>query len=124
LRASFAGGGVRLFVVRPGGVEFGENGGFMICCYGMISMGRSYGLAIVLPIVTTFFLAFSVLEDSGYLPRLAVMVNRLFKWMGLNGKAGLPMVLGLGCGTMATMTARIIEAKKEGLIVTLLPVIA
>jgi len=83
-------------------------------------MGLSYGMAIVLPIVATFFVAFSVLEDSGYLPRLAVMVNRIFKSMGLNGKAVLPMVLGLGCDTMATMTARIMETRKERVIVTLL----
>jgi ferrous iron transport protein B len=83
-------------------------------------MGLSYGIAIVLPIVTTFFVAFSVLEDSGYLPRLAVMVNKVFKRMGLNGKAVLPMVLGLGCDTMATMTARIMETRKERVIVTLL----
>ena len=63
----------------------------------------------MLPIVTTFFLVFSVLEDSGYLPRLAVMVNRVFRAMGLNGKAVLPMVLGLGCDTMATMTTRILR---------------
>src|SRR5262249_49620202 len=55
--------------------------------YGLFSMGLSYGLAIVLPIVATFFIAFSMLEDSGYLPRLAVMLNRVFKLMGLNGKA-------------------------------------
>jgi ferrous iron transport protein B len=48
------------------------------------------------------------------------MVNRVFKWMGLNGKAVLPMVLGLGCDTMATMTARIMETRKERVIVTLL----
>jgi ferrous iron transport protein B len=83
-------------------------------------MGLAYGMAIVLPIVTTFFIAFSILEDSGYLPRLAVMVNKLFKKMGLNGKAVLPMVLGLGCDTMATMTARIMETRKERIIVTLL----
>jgi ferrous iron transport protein B len=83
-------------------------------------MGLSYGMAIVLPIVATFFVAFSVLEDSGYLPRLAVMVNKIFKRMGLNGKAVLPMVLGLGCDTMATMTARIMETRKERVIVTLL----
>jgi ferrous iron transport protein B len=83
-------------------------------------MGLAYGVAIVLPIVTTFFIAFSVLEDSGYLPRLAVMVNKVFKRMGLNGKAVLPMVLGLGCDTMATMTARIMESRKERVIVTLL----
>lgn len=88
--------------------------------YGLITMALSYGLAIVLPIVTTFFIAFSILEDSGYLPRLAVMLNRVFKAMGLNGKAVLPMVLGLGCDTMATMTTRILETRKERVLVTLL----
>jgi ferrous iron transport protein B len=90
----------------------------------MISMGLSYAVAIVLPIVATFFVAFSILEDSGYLPRLAVMVNQVFKRMGLNGKAVLPMVLGLGCDTMATMTARIMETRKERVIVTLLLALA
>jgi ferrous iron transport protein B len=83
-------------------------------------MALTYGIAIVLPIVCTFFLAFSVLEDSGYLPRLAVMVNRIFQSMGLNGKAVLPMVLGLGCDTMATLTTRILDKRKERVIVTLL----
>src|SRR5204862_6054296 len=72
------------------------------------------------PIVGTFFIAFGMLEDSGYLPRLAVMVDRLFKKMGLNGKAVLPMVLGLGCDTMATLTTRILATPKERLIVILL----
>jgi ferrous iron transport protein B len=112
--------GVERFLVGPPGVPYLEHGGFLIGKYGVVSMGLSYGIAIVLPIVTTFFIAFSVLEDSGYLPRLAVMVNRVFKWMGLNGKAVLPMVLGLGCDTMATMTARIMETRKERVIVTLL----
>jgi ferrous iron transport protein B len=88
--------------------------------YGVITMALAYSLALLLPIVTTFFIAFGVLEDSGYLPRLAVMVNRLFKKMGLNGKAVLPMVLGLGCDTMATMTTRILETPKERLIVIML----
>jgi ferrous iron transport protein B len=88
--------------------------------YGVITMALSYGFAIVLPIVTTFFIVFSILEDSGYLPRLALLVNRFFKILGLNGKAVLPMVLGLGCDTMATMTARILETRKERILVTLL----
>lgn len=88
--------------------------------YGLLSMALSYSIAIVLPIVATFFMAFGVLEDSGYLPRLAVMMNRLFKMMGLNGKAILPMVLGLGCDTMATMTTRILDNRKERIMVTLL----
>ena len=88
--------------------------------YGLVTMALTYALALVLPIVATFFIAFGVLEDSGYLPRLAVMVNRAFKTMGLNGKAVLPMVLGLGCDTMATLTTRILETRKERVIVILL----
>jgi ferrous iron transport protein B len=93
---------------------------FLVGEYGLVTMALAYGIAIVLPIVTTFFIMFSLLEDSGYLPRLAVMVNRPFKVMGLNGKAVLPMVLGLGCDTMATMTTRILETRKERIQVTLL----
>lgn len=88
--------------------------------FGVVTMGLGYGFGIVLPIVSTFFLAFGLLEDSGYLPRLAVMVNRAFKTIGLNGKAVLPLVLGLGCVTMATMTTRILSTRKERLIATLL----
>ncbi|HEY8704154.1 MAG TPA: ferrous iron transport protein B [Gaiellaceae bacterium] len=88
--------------------------------YGLWTMGMTYALALILPIVTTFFLVFSVLEDSGYLPRLAVVSNRLFHALGLNGKAALPMVLGLGCVTMATLTTRILESRRERLLVTLL----
>ena len=84
----------------------------------------TYALALLFPIVTTFFLAFGVLEDSGYLPRLAVLSNRLFRFLGLNGKAVLPMVLGLGCVTMATMTTRILESKRERLLVILLLALA
>jgi ferrous iron transport protein B len=88
--------------------------------YGLVTMALTYAIAIVLPIVGFFFFAFGILEDSGYLPRLAVMVNRLFRLMGLNGKAVLPMILGLGCDTMATLTTRILETRKERLVVTFL----
>ncbi len=88
--------------------------------FGLISMGITYALALILPIVFTFFIAFSFLEDSGYLPRMGSLLNSSFKTMGLNGKAILPMVLGLGCDTMATMTARVMETRKERILVTLL----
>lgn len=88
--------------------------------YGVVTMALTYSLALILPIVGTFFIAFGMLEDSGYLPRLAVMLNRAFKVMGLNGKAVLPMMLGLGCDTMATLTTRMLETPKERLIVILL----
>ncbi|HEX9859937.1 MAG TPA: nucleoside recognition domain-containing protein, partial [Nitrospirota bacterium] len=88
--------------------------------YGIVTVAITYAIAIVLPITMTFFIAFGILEDSGYLPRLAIMLNRIFKTIGLNGKAVLPMVLGLGCSTMATLTTRILDTKKERIIVTLL----
>lgn len=80
---------------------------------GLISVGLTYSLSIVMPIVAFFFLSFGVLEDSGYLPRLAVLLDQFFKKMGLTGKAVLPMVLGLGCGTMAVLTTRIMETRKQ-----------
>jgi len=92
--------------------------------YGLWTMGMTYALALILPIVTTFFLAFSILEDSGYLPRLAVLTNRIFRIIGLNGKAVLPMVLGLGCVTMATLTTRVLETKRDRLLVILLLALA
>jgi len=84
--------------------------------YGLWTMGMTYALALILPIVTTFFIAFGILEDSGYLPRLTVIANRLFAMIGLNGRAVLPMVLGLGCVTMATLTTRILHSPRERLI--------
>lgn len=92
--------------------------------YGLITVALTYAIAIILPITATFFIAFALLEDSGYLPRLAIMSNRIFNVMGLNGKAVLPMVLGLGCGTMAVMTSRILETKKERIITTFLLALA
>lgn len=88
--------------------------------YGVLTVAIRYSVAIILPIVATFFIVFGLLEDSGYLPRLAVMSNQAFKRMGLNGKAVLPMVLGLGCGTMAALTSRIMETRRERILVILL----
>jgi ferrous iron transport protein B len=93
---------------------------FFVGEYGLVTMGLTYAIAIVLPVVSTFFLLFGFLEDSGYIPRLAVFSDRIFRAMGLNGKAVLPMVLGLGCDTMATMTTRILATPKERLIAILL----
>ena len=92
--------------------------------YGLITMALTYALALIFPIVTTFFISFGILEDSGYLPRLAFMVDRIFKKIGLNGRAVLPMILGLGCDTMAVLTTRILSTKKEKLMVTFLLALA
>ncbi len=92
--------------------------------YGVITLGVRYSVALILPIVTTFFLAFSILEDTGYLPRLSLLIDRLFKAIGLTGRAVIPMVLGLGCDTMATMVTRTLPTKRERIIATLLLALA
>lgn len=92
--------------------------------YGIITLGVTYAMAIVLPIVFLFFTFFSVLEDTGYFPRLALLVDRVFKRIGLNGRAVIPIVLGFGCATMATMVTRIQETRRERFITTLLLALA
>lgn len=88
--------------------------------YGIFSLGFRYAAVIILPIVGTFFLVFSFLEDCGYLPRLALLVDRLFKNFGLNGRAIIPLTLGLGCGTMAVMVTRTLESRRERILATFL----
>lgn len=92
--------------------------------FGIITMAITYSVALILPIVTTFFLAFGFLEDSGYFARLAVTAHRTFRKMGLSGQAVLPMILGLGCDTMATVTTRTLETGRERVIATLLLALA
>jgi ferrous iron transport protein B len=92
--------------------------------YGVFTLGVRYAVAIILPIVGTFFLAFSVIEDTGYFPRLAMLVDRIFKQIGLNGRAVIPIVLGFGCDTMATMVTRTLETVRERLIATVLLALA
>ncbi|HLG18453.1 MAG TPA: ferrous iron transport protein B [Bdellovibrionota bacterium] len=112
------------FFIGAKGVEIGTGPGLLIGDYGLFSMALSYSVAIVLPIVGFFFIAFSILEDSGYLPRLAILLHRFFRLFGLNGQAVMPMVLGLGCDTMATITTRTLTSRKERIIVTLLLALA
>ncbi len=92
--------------------------------YGVITLGIRYAVALILPIVTTFFIAFAIIEDTGYLPRLALLIDRLFKKIGLTGRAVIPMVLGLGCDTMATMVTRTLPTKRERIIATILLALA
>jgi len=92
--------------------------------YGVITLGVRYAFAIILPIVATFFFAFAIVEDTGYLPRLAMLVDQLFKRIGLSGRAVIPLVLGFGCDTMATMVTRTLPTKRERIIATLLLALA
>jgi ferrous iron transport protein B len=92
--------------------------------YGMLTLGMRYAVAIILPVVGSFFLFFSILEDSGYFPRLALLVDRSFKRIGLSGRAVIPIVLGFACDTMATMVTRTLETKRERVLSTLLLALA
>ena len=88
--------------------------------YGMVSSGLIYIVALLLPLVTAFYLLLAILEDSGYLPRLATWLDRWFLRLGLNGRAVIPLVLGFGCVTMATLTTRALETQRERTISTIL----
>ncbi len=81
-------------------------------------------LRVILPLVIGFYLLMAVLEDSGYLPRIAVMADSLFKRVGLNGRAVIPMILGFGCVTMATISVRVLGSRRERAIATYLMALA
>ncbi|MGE5675524.1 MAG: ferrous iron transport protein B [Mycobacterium leprae] len=103
-------------VVRPasfiGQVLVGE--------FGLLTMTVTYVFGLLLPLVIGFYLVLSFMEDSGYLPRVAVLVDRLMTKVGLNGRAIIPMILGFGCVTMATMSTRLMGTKRERTIATFL----
>jgi len=92
--------------------------------YGIMTLGFRYAFGVILPIVGTFFFMFSVLEDSGYLPRLAYLADGLMSRVGLNGRAVIPLTLGFGCGTMAVLVTRTLESKRERFIATFLLALA
>ena len=84
--------------------------------FGILTMAVTYIFGLLLPLVAGFYLLLSLLEDSGYLPRIAVLMDRLLQKIGLNGRAIIPMLLGFGCVTMATITTRLLGTKREKII--------
>ncbi|VAX17921.1 Ferrous iron transport protein B [hydrothermal vent metagenome] len=89
---------------------------FLVGNFGVLTMGVMNALVTVVPILIIFFLIINFLEDVGYLPNLSVLLNRMFSYLGLTGKSVLTMSLGFGCNTMATLTSRSLETKKERII--------
>jgi ferrous iron transport protein B len=79
---------------------------------GIITLGIRYSLAIVLPVAATFFLLFSVIEDMGYLPKAALLIDNIFKKFGLNARAVIPMTLGLGHNNMTNVGSLINKNRK------------
>lgn len=92
--------------------------------FGILTMTPTYLLGVILPLVTAFYALLGLLEDSGYLPRIAALADRSLTSMGLNGRAVIPLILGLGCITMGTLTTRILGSKRERFIATALMSIA
>ncbi len=89
-----------------GQIDFGQS-------FGILTTGLYVEFAQVLPYVASFYLILSFLEDSGYLPRLAVLLDKLMHLVGLHGMAIIPMFLGLGCNVPGTLSIRILETKRE-----------
>lgn len=86
--------------------------------FGVITMTTTYLMFLLLPLVTAFYIALALMEDSGYLPRLATMVDRVLSILGLNGRAVIPLILGFGCITSATITTRLLSSEREKTIAT------
>ncbi|MEW8978080.1 MAG: ferrous iron transport protein B [Symbiobacterium sp.] len=95
-------------------------GQILIGEFGLLTMTVAYLLGLLLPMVVGFYLFLALAEDSGYLPRVAVLVDRLMTKVGLNGRAIIPTILGLGCVTMATVTTRLMGTERERTIATFL----
>ena len=91
---------------------------------GVLTTGLFIPLGAVLPYVLAFYLILGLLEDVGYLPRLAVLLDNLMHRMGLHGYAIIPTMLGLGCCVPAIMATRILESRRERLITATLISIA
>lgn len=81
--------------------------------FGLLTMTFTYVLGLLMPLVVGFYFFLSLFEDSGYLPRLATLVDRVLTSLGLNGRAVIPLILGLGCVTMATITTRLLGSERE-----------
>ncbi len=88
----------------------------------LITDGIIAGVGAVLVFVPQIFVLFffiSLLEDSGYMARIAVVMDRIMEFFGLNGKAFIPMIIGFGCNVPGIMAARTIEQEKERLLTVL-----
>ncbi|MCK4859026.1 MAG: ferrous iron transporter B [Candidatus Omnitrophica bacterium] len=81
--------------------------------FGVLTSGLFVALGVVLPAVFIFYLMFTLLEDIGYMPRLAVLIDTVMHKIGLHGYAIVPTILSLGCNVPAVTACRILETKKE-----------
>jgi ferrous iron transport protein B len=89
-----------------GGIDFEQS-------MGLLTTGIFVPIAMVLPYVFAFYLVLGFLEDSGYLPRLGVLVDSGMHRVGMHGLAVVPMLLGLGCNVPGALSSRILETRRQ-----------
>ena len=93
---------------------------FMDPDFGILPTAVFLVFGLVLPVLFCFYLFLAILEDSGYLPRLALLSDRVFRAFGLNGLGLIPLVLGFSCVTMAIISTRMLPSRRDRIILTLL----
>jgi ferrous iron transport protein B len=81
--------------------------------FGVLTMSVQYIFGVLFPLILGFYVYISVLEDCGYLPRVAVLCDGLLNKIGLNGRAVIPLILGFGCVTMAAVSTRVLTSQRE-----------
>src|SRR4030043_2375717 len=110
-----------LFNQWIGGLEefFGKGSLALFLSKGVLQ-GIAGGIAIVLPYLVPFFIGLSILEDIGYLPRAAFLMDVFMHRIGLHGKAVIPFILGYGCSVPAVMATRILEFPQHRFLASLL----
>ncbi len=91
---------------------------------GLLTTGLFVPIAMVLPYIVAFYLILSFLEDSGYLPRLGVLLDNIMHKLGIHGLAIIPMLLGIGCNVPGALATRVLETKRERFIAATLMAIA
>ena len=116
------GGGGFLHDIVVGKVIGGEVN--FVESFGLLTSGLYVPFAMVLPYIISFYLVLGILEDTGYLPRLAVLMDTIMHRLGLHGYAIIPTLLGLGCNVPAILATRILESKRERFIAATLISIA
>jgi len=92
--------------------------------FGLITTGLYVPFAMVLPYIISFYFMLGILEDFGYLPRLAVLMDNFMHKLGLHGYAIIPMILGLGCNVPGALATRLLEGKREKFIAATLMAVA
>ena len=109
--------GILIGELIDGKIEFMES-------MGLLTTGLYVPFAAVLPYIFAFYLVLSLLEDSGYLPRLAVLMDTFMHRLGLHGLGIIPMLLGLGCNVPGSLSTRILETRRERFIAATIMAIA